>query len=173
MVKPDQKIEFLQFNNTSLGVVVFAEMVDKVVEFMTEEPTEKYRVMIGSDSKGSSDLDVVSVVAVHRVGSGGRYFWHRLQAGKIHSLRQKIYTEVFASLQLASQFLPAFRRKLSSNGYRGEFPYDFEIHVDVGENGETRDLISEITGMVTAYGYEVLVKPESAAATTFADRHVR
>ena len=172
-MKEPQKIDFLTFQNTSIGEMVFAEMVDTVVKFMTEEPEEKYRVMIGSDSKGRDLLDVVSVVAVHRVGSGGRYFWHRSEAGDIYNLRQKIYSEVMASLQLASMFLPAFRRKLSNNGYRRNFPYDFEIHVDVGENGDTRDLISEITGMVTAYGYEVMVKPESAAATTFADRHVR
>jgi len=166
------KIDFLVFHNTSLGELVFADMVKTVAKFICEEPEAKYKVMIGSDSKGMSELELVSVVAVHRVGSGGRYFWHRRQVQNIHGLREKIYSEVLASLRLASAFLPTFRRELVSASPKA-FPYDFKIHVDIGENGATRDLISEITGMVTAYGYEVLVKPESAAATTFADRHVR
>jgi len=173
MIKDNQTIEFLNFHNTSLGELVFSEMVTKVVEFVKEKPESRYQVMIGSDSKGLSELDLVSVVAVHRVGEGGRYFWHRSSVAKVYNLRQKIYSEVDASLKLASVFLPSFRRELLIKGDKEKLPFDFQIHVDVGEKGETKALVHEITGMVTAYGYHVLIKPQSAAASTFADRHVR
>ncbi|KKW29892.1 MAG: hypothetical protein UY73_C0003G0004 [Parcubacteria group bacterium GW2011_GWA2_52_8] len=153
--------------------MLFAEVVREVVNFMYAEPRAHYRVMIGSDSNGTSSLDVVSVVAIHRVGHGGRYFWSRHAATGIKTLRQKIYTEVQASLDLATLFLPAFRKALEVRGSAGEVPFDFQIHIDVGNQGETRDLVHEVTGMVRGYGYEVFVKPESAAATTVADRHVR
>lgn len=172
MPDSSQKIDFLNFNNPTLGQVVFDRMVGTVAEFITEQPKARYRIMIGSDSKGNGQIDLVSVVAVHRVGRGGRYFWHRSVRYHIKSLRQKIYTEVDASLRLAAIFLPAFRQKLINAG-NGKYPFDFQIHVDVGKRGETRDLVAEITGMVTAYGYSVFVKPESVAATTVADRHVR
>lgn len=166
-------LNFLKFNNPNLGQLVFSQVLTEVVNFMRAEPVSRYKVMIGSDSNGNGVLDVVSVVAVHRVGNGGRYFWHRSTKTGIHTLRQKIYAEVEASLELAVQFLPSFREALKVQETRTEWPFDFEIHVDVGTQGETRDLIREVTGMVRGYGYEVFVKPESAAATSVADRHVR
>ena len=167
------EINFLKFHNPTLGELVFAEVVSEVGNFMRQEPAFRYRVMIGSDSNGSGLLDLVSVVAIHRVGQGGRYFWCRQTRNKIYTLRQKIYAEVEASLNLAVQFLPAFRAALQKLELASELPFDFEIHVDVGTVGETKDLVHEITGMVKGFGYEVMIKPESAAATTVADRHVR
>ena len=49
--------------------------------------------------------------------------------------------------------------------------YDFEIHVDVGTVGPTRELIKEVTGMVRANGFSVKTKPESWGASTIADKH--
>lgn len=160
------ELSFLKFKNPSLGEILFAEVIQEVISFMRLEPNARYRVMIGSDSNGHGSLDLVSVIAIHRVGNGGRYFWTRQTKQNIRTLRQKIYAEVEASLSLASQFLPAFKNSL-------DLPFDFEIHVDVGMVGETRDLVHEVTGMVRGYGYEVLIKPQSAAATNVADRHVR
>ncbi len=166
-------LNFLKFHNPSLGELVFNRVIEEVVNFMKLEPQARYKVMIGSDSNGNGVLDVVSVVAVHRVGNGGRYFWCRSTKKGIHTLRQKIYAEVEASLELAVRFLPVFRQALKIQERQVQLPFDFQIHVDVGTVGETRDLVQEITGMVRGYGYEVFVKPESAAATSVADRHVR
>ncbi len=168
-----ESIKFLRFNNPTKGEILFAEVLKEIVIFMKEEPLSRYRVMIGSDSNGYGQLDLVSVVAVHRVGNGGRYFWFRQTRENIKTLRQKIYAEVEASLELAGLFLPAFKNELKTVPSSAEGPFDFQIHVDVGTKGETRDLIHEVTGMVTAYGYQVFVKPESAAATSLADKHVK
>lgn len=168
-----ETINFLKFNNPTKGELVFTKVLKEIVGFMRQEPRQRYRVMIGSDSNGYGLLDLVSVIAVHRVGSGGRYFWYRQRREKIKTLRQKIYAEVEASLELAGLFLPAFRNELKTIPSAAEGPFDFQIHVDVGHKGETRDLVHEVTGMVMAYGYEVLVKPEAAAATSLADKHVK
>lgn len=167
------EINFLNFNNPSLGQVVLARVIAEVISFMKKDPKARYRVMIGSDSNGNGVLDVVSVIAIHRVGNGGRYFWCRNAQRGIRSLRQKIYAEVTASLDLAALFLQAFRQALGVEETKTELTYDFQIHVDVGTVGETKDLVHEITGMVKGFGYEVMIKPESVAATTVADRHVR
>src|SRR3989344_2191064 len=138
------QIEFLKFNSRTIGQLVFARVLTETVRFMAEEPRSVYNVMIGSDSNGSPVLDLVSVIAIHRVGRGGRYFWCR-------QAREGIKTPLGKIENLT------------------EMPFDFKIHVDVGTKGETRDLVREVTGMVRGYGYEVLVKPESAAATPVAD----
>lgn len=169
----NNSIPFLKFHNPSTGELVFSRVVEEVVKFMIDAPQNRYKVMIGSDSNGRGILDVVSVVAIHRVGNGGRYFWCRSEKEKIYTLRQKIYAEVEASLDLAVQFLPSFRNALKFFENRAETTFDFQIHVDVGMVGETKDLVREITGMVKGLGYEIYIKPESHAATSAADRHVR
>ena len=166
-------LNFLKFNNPTRGELLFGEVLQEIVAFMQQQPRARYRVMIGSDSNGFGLLDLVSVIAVHRVGNGGRYFWFRQNRENIKTLRQKIYAEVQASLELASIFLPAFRNELKTGMNQAEGPFDFQIHVDVGTKGETRALVHEVTGMVMAYGYEVMVKPDSAAATSLADKHVK
>ncbi|MDP2598474.1 MAG: ribonuclease H-like YkuK family protein, partial [Candidatus Liptonbacteria bacterium] len=50
--------------------------------------------------------------------------------------------------------------------------FDFEIHIDVGENGPTKAMIQEVVGMVRANNFEAKTKPESYAASNIADRHV-
>ena len=43
--------------------------------------------------------------------------------------------------------------------------YDFEIHLDIGSNGPTKNMIQEIVGMITGNGFIARIKPESYAAT--------
>ena len=167
------EINFLKFNNPTQGVMLFGEILKEIVRFMEADIKSKYTVMIGSDSTGRGTIDLVSVVAVHRVGNGGRYFWFRQPKKSIHTLRQKIYAEVTASLELASIFLPAFKNLIKDASIHQEVPFDFQIHVDVGRDGATKDLVHEVMGMVTGYGYEVFIKPSSAAATSLADKHVK
>lgn len=163
-------LNFHKFYNPNLGELSFARVVGEILSFMAADQQSSYKLMIGSDSNGTKVLDLVSVIAVHRIGSGGRYFWCRAGRDGIHTLRQKIYAEVESSLELAARFLVALRNSMSESV---ELPFDFEIHVDVGRQGETRDLIHEVTGMVRGMGYAVFIKPQSVAATSVADRHVR
>ena len=49
--------------------------------------------------------------------------------------------------------------------------YNLEIHIDVGEHGDTRDMIKEVVGMVTGNGYVAKTKPEAYGASYVADKH--
>src|SRR3989344_1586268 len=49
---------------------------------------------------------------------------------------------------------------------------NLEIHVDIGPNGPTRELIADIVGMIRANGFKVAIKPSSWGASHVADRHV-
>ena len=50
--------------------------------------------------------------------------------------------------------------------------YQFRyIHADVGENGATKDMIKEVTGLIRGNGFEPKIKPYSFAASTVADRY--
>ncbi len=68
------------------------------------------------------------------------------------------------SLKLAGEVL----LNLSQNK---DIVFDFEVHVDIGSKGATRDMLQEIIGMVRGYGFQVKTKPESYGATKVADRY--
>ena len=45
------------------------------------------------------------------------------------------------------------------------------IHADIGENGQTRDMIKEVVGLIRGNGFEPKIKPEAYVASCVADRY--
>jgi uncharacterized protein len=155
--------------NSSFGLKLdVSQVVAEILRFMAADRKRKYKIIIGTDSEAlkSKNADFVTAIVVHRVGNGGRYFWRRLQAGKFHTIRDRIIREVLLSLETAHLVLEELR-----NGSESE-NWSFEIHADIGANGETSGLIQEVVGMIRANNFEAKTKPESYAATKVADRHV-
>lgn len=157
------------FFNSSLGFKLSAEQVSReIVNFMKSDSQRNYKITIGTDSEKDADdfADFVTAIVVHRVGNGGRYFWRRIEGpGKFHTLRDRITHEVIMSLEIAKNFLEELKKFNAPK-------FDFEIHIDVGENGATQTMIQELVGMIRANNFEVRTKPDSYAASKVADRHV-
>ncbi|KKU85402.1 MAG: hypothetical protein UY12_C0002G0021 [Parcubacteria group bacterium GW2011_GWA2_47_8b] len=157
------------FFNSSVGLKMSAEQVGReIVNFMRADSQKEYKITIGTDSlRTHNDLaDFVTAIVVHRVGRGGRYFWRRIDnPGKFHTLRDRITHEVLISLEAAKEFLSELKQMEAPK-------FDFEIHIDVGENGASKVMIQELVGMIRANNFEVKTKPESYAASNVADRHV-
>ncbi len=154
--------------NTAYGLKLNIEsVVSEIISFMKDDEESNYKIIVGSDSerRENNSADFVTAIIVHRTGNGGRYFWRRLELGKIYDLRGRIIQEVLLSLDGAKEILTVLK---SFNAPR----FDFEIHVDIGENGETKSMISEVMGMVRAHNFEARTKPDSYAASKVADRHV-
>lgn len=140
-------------------------LLEEILFYINSQPQAKYKIIIGTDSNSHETTDFVSAIVVYRVGHGGRFFWKRIKDNKKKMvLRERIYQEVIMSLNLAENLL----RELSLNK---DINYDFEIHVDVGSNGETREMLQEIIGMVKGSGYQIKTKPESYGASKVADRY--
>ncbi len=156
------------------GIVTLTILIQQIKQFLEEDPAATYSLVIGTDSherisedQKSKEINLVTAIVVHRKGYGGRYFWKRKIVGNIHTLRDKIYAETLESLDFARMFIPILKKQLN-----GQLPdYDLEIHVDVGEHGATREMIKEVVGMVTGYGFVAKTKPYSYAASYVADKH--
>lgn len=171
----------------------------EIIRFMRAKPSQHYKITIGTDSELLADgrADFVTAVVVHRIGNGGRYFWRRMEAGPVknsrasghggayakdtnaasngvgrfHTLRDRIIKEVLISLDLGKETMLALKKATEEFG--PDFPrWDFEIHADVGENGETKTMIQEVVGMIRAMNFQPITKPGSYAASNVADRHV-
>lgn len=144
------------------------EVVSEIMRFIEADPKRSYKVIIGTDSQrlASHNADFVTAVVVHRLGNGGRYFWRRVELGKFHTLRDRIIKEVLLSIDVARGVLSELKKHPQYTNW------DFEVHADIGENGETKTLIQEVVGMIRANNFEAKTKPDSYAATKVADRHV-
>lgn len=158
------------FVSPTYGGVSLEEVVSQISGFIRENPHSTYRLIIGTDSQtkqvnGEAEIDFVTAIVVHRVGSGGRYFYTCQRQKRRYVLREKIYTETARSLELAEKLVPLIRDRITAR------LYDLEIHIDVGPVGPTRDMIKEVVGMVTGSGYTAKTKPEAYGASTVADRH--
>lgn len=161
-------METTYFFKSSVGINMSPlQVAREILAYMQADPKRKYRITIGTDSEKirGNKADFVTAIVVHRIGNGGRYFWRRIvPAQQFHTLRTRITNEVLLSLEIAQVFLGA-SKSLS-------LPYfEFEIHVDIGENGATNAMIQELTGMIRANNYTVKTKPDSYAASKIADRH--
>ena len=153
-----------EFRSPTYGPLSLDSVFEKVVEYVEECEGEKFNLIIGSDSFVGSETTFVSAIIIHRVGHGGRYFYRKKRYRKMESMRQRIIYEATMSIELAS----VVKEMLSENGFR-KLPV--EIHIDVGEKGDTKDIIKEVVGMVRGSGYEAVTKPDSYGASKVADRH--
>lgn len=173
------KEEEIQFNSSTFGQLSFTDVIYNLVDFMEEEPKRKYRLVIGTDSKSNGfaqdkRIDLVTAIVIHRIGRGGRYFWRKEIKENIQTLRQKIYEETNLSLAVAQKLLEGLNNYLvTARGNPIPKPpkYDLEIHIDIGCEGPTREMIKEIVGLVQGSGFNAKTKPESYGASKIADRH--
>jgi predicted RNase H-related nuclease YkuK (DUF458 family) len=140
------------------------EIIEEIGSYMLQKPQYHYKIVVGSDSQPVGEIaDFVTAIVVHRVGNGGRYFWKRT-VGKFFNLRDRILKEVMLSLETAVEITKILKENIN-------IKFDFEVHVDVGENGNSSQLISEVTGIIRAYNFPFKTKPESYAASSVADKH--
>lgn len=153
----------MEFISPTYGKLSFDRMFQHLVRYMQDEPELQYNLIIGTDSFLGDDTCFVTAVVIHRVGHGGRYFYHKFRNRKIESLRQRILYETSLSLETASQI----SAELAKNGFS---ELALEIHLDVGDRGETKRIIREVVGMVQGSGYAAVTKPDSYGASKVADR---
>ena len=154
------------FTSPTFGPLDWESTLSKMVAFMGSDANASYEVIIGTDSEAQNGTaDYVCALIVHKKGNGGVYFWSRKKVDKIFSMRQRILQEALMSLQLAEKLVGDFAAM-------GLVDLNLEIHVDIGPNGPTRDMIAEIVGMIRANGFRVQTKPSSWGASHVADRHV-
>lgn len=156
----------MHFISPSRGRLSFDDVFSDMVAYIAEAPEARYRVIIGTDSQFGEETCFVTAVIVHREGKGARYYYTRERERVERSLRQRIFYETARSLGLAGRMA----EKLAENGYAD---MNVEIHLDVGENGQTRDLIREVVGMVVGSGFDARIKPDSYGAMTVADKYTK
>lgn len=162
----DRKNGLCVFHSPTHGRLYCEDVVLRLISYLKQNHNQKYKLIIGTDSELENRFtaDFVTAIVVHRIGRGGIYFWTRSHRNNIHSLRQRMWEEANQSLVMANFLIEQFKKHNLSS-------YNLEIHVDVGQNGDTREMINELVGMIRGNGFEVKTKPDAFGASNVADRH--
>lgn len=157
-----------QFHSWSKGVLTLERVFEEVTAYVRLQPERSYEIIVGSDSAARSPVPLITAVTVRRVGNGAVHFWVTSEKRTFHTLRDRIYEETMQSLTLAQEIRSGLRERL---GEEVLWDGQIQVHIDVGENGPTRDLIDQVVGMVKGFGFEAVIKPGAFGASQVADRH--
>lgn len=153
------------FQSPTKGLLTYEQLVADLLAFVAEDPDAAYKLIVGTDSQTAVDLCFVTAIVIHRLGKGARYYYRRRHQPKMRSLRQRIFYETALSLATAQRLADSMAAQGAA--------LNVEIHLDVGENGETRELIRDVVGMVSGSGFHAEIKPNSYGASKVADRYTK
>lgn len=160
------------FRSASGQEMTMDEIINKIARYIASDPEASYEFTVGTDSQNHDRTKMVEVIAVHRKGRGGIYFYNVEYVRRINSLKQKINEETARSLNIANGLIDRLELRLyEDNIDLTALDVSFQIHCDIGPCGKTSMLIQEIVGWVTSCGYICLIKPDSYAASGIADKH--
>lgn len=154
----------------------FEQVCCEIIDFMRADTDCSYRISVGTDSQVATKTVFVSCILIHRIGRGAIGFLHKYEMQRpVINLREKIYLETCASLQLAYLFdedrMKRIYQAIDSNGRNKGVT--FEFHIDIGTKGRTKSLINEMVGMVKGLNFIPKIKPDSYCASTFADKYTK
>ena len=149
------------------GEITLRQTAILIKNFVELDPEGQYAIYIGSDSQNTYYTKMVTVIAIHKLGRGGQYFYEISKYDKIRDIRTKLYTETQLSLEMTDRLFEEFHKL--------DFDYDadnisFCIHIDAGNAGPSGAVIPEVVGYVHSMGYDCEVKPDSPIASCIADR---
>ena len=156
----------MQFISPTKGTLSFDQVFADIARFVEENPKDRYRLIVGTDSQIRDEVCFVTAIIIHREGKGARFYYTRSHERIRYSLKQRIFHEAARSLGVASRLA----EKLAENGLAD---LNIEIHLDVGEQGKTKELIREVVGMITGSGFDARIKPESYGASVVADKFTK
>lgn len=156
----------MDFTSPSKGILSFEEVFRDLKELMDQEPDAQYKLIVGTDSQVREAVCYVTAIVILREGKGGRFYYAKEMERSKVGLKQRIFLETARSLTVASRLVEL----LAADGL-GDL--NVEIHLDIGEEGKTRDVIREVVGMVTGSGFDARIKPDSYGATKVADKFTK
>lgn len=161
-----------KFYNPTRGKLSVLEVIEEIFNYMCAKPEKFYDIVVGCDSSSGEEPHFPVAVVILRKGQGGRFFLKKIayKNRKFYNWKTRVLEEVLLSCELALFLRENFEEKIKnlSTLFNYQFRY---IHADIGENGQTKDMIREVTGLIRGNGFEPKIKPESFAASVVADRY--
>jgi len=169
--------EFLKgyFYNPSRGNLPAEMVMEEMIAYMKEKPEKFYDIIVGCDSPSGEEPHFPVAVVILRVGEGGRFFLRKINypqtlKKQFSNWKLRVLQEVLLSCELALFLRENFEKKVKNLTDPPNYQFRY-IHADIGENGQTKDMIKEVIGLIRGNGFEPKIKPEAYVASTVADRY--
>jgi uncharacterized protein len=168
------------FYNPTKGSMPVKQVIQELIDYIIERPEKFYDIIVGCDSSSSETPDFPLVVVILRTGEGGRFFVKKISYKNrvFYQWKQRILEEVLLSCEFALWLRENFEKEFAAAAQKlnGKINHNLNyqlryIHADIGEKGQTSDMIKEIVGLIKGNGFEPRIKPESFAASSVADRY--
>lgn len=154
------------FTSPTKGRLTFDQVFRDIMEFIKQYPDSRFKLIIGTDSQLREEVCFVTAIIILREGKGGRFYYAKEREKVKMGFKQRIFYETSKSLGIAARMA----EKLAAHG-RGNM--NIEIHLDVGEQGRTKEIIREVVGMVVGSGFDARIKPDSYGASKVADKFTK
>jgi len=160
------------FYNPSRGNLSSDEVIQELTCYIEEKPDRFYDIVVGCDSSSGEEPNFPVALVILRKGEGGRFFLKKIKYKnkKFYNIHQRVLEEVLLSCELALFLREKFEQKIKNLTQSPNFQFRY-IHADVGENGQTKDMIKEVVGLIRGNGFEAKIKPEAFVASVVADRY--
>lgn len=171
----DEIINNRHFYSPSRGSLDFKEVIKEIYNYISSDPEFFYDIVVGCDSPSSDKPFFPIAIVVLKTGAGGRFFLKKMHypetfLKRFINWKNRILQEVYLSCELALSLRETLEKEFGKA--TSTFNYQFQyIHADVGEQGKTKEMVKEVTGLIKANGFEPRIKPFSFAASVVADRY--
>ncbi len=167
-------------NKTERGLAV-ADVLERVVRFVSEAPTEDYHFLVGTDSQvHRGHTKFATGIVVHRLGIG---VWacHRQFAvpRELTTIREKLMLETTLSQRVACQFDLALLRDCLKRHPNASAEPTLRGYIDIDAGtvshvNRTAEYVREMADRVEAMEhYAPRVKPDASAASAYANRYTK
>lgn len=166
--------EKIIMNSPTYGKVDLTQIITIIKDYLSKDKEAEYEITIGTDSQNFNRTKIVKVIAVHKIGGGGIFFYDVIYLPLIKEIRRKLITETQLSIDLANAFIDELEKEFDRSDWDyTEYKITFQLHCDIGYNGKTSVLIPEITAWVKSAvpdDFEAIIKPDSFAASSIANK---
>lgn len=141
------------------------DVIFKVLEFIKEDETFRYRLIVGSDSLHRTKKTVFSTaIVIHRVGKAARFWYSKYIIEKYpRAIVPRIMKEVSDSIEVIVAL-----QNSDIYGYIDD--EDWQVDIDCGNNGESQKVIKEALSYVRSMGFNGEIKPNACVGSHVADR---
>jgi uncharacterized protein len=174
-------IHDLEFRNTTESKLTLDDVNERILRFMKMDPMGSYTLEIGTDSQVHDGYTkFITGIIIARKGKGAWACYRQIIVPReIDSVKEKLSTETSYSEEIAAYFDEDRRRAMEDiilpYIYHGA-SFEAFINIDAGSDilrNKTAPYVKEMVRRAESMGMLAKIKPDSIAASCYANRYTK
>lgn len=151
------------FQNTKGEKFNLNEVFSRIKNFIKDYEST-FKLIIGTDSLyRKTGTKYITAIVLYKVGNGGVIFYTKKFETKRIGISARIMQETSNSVEILQKLKES--ELLDLIGLE-----NIEVHIDCGENGKSRTILSCAKNYIESLGFFAAVKPNAWGASTIADK---